>query len=82
MKTITQDTLQKSLEYIERGDWDNAHRLIQHYSDSVSCQVHGYLHRIEGDIANAKYWYGRSGLDLPDNSLASELVRLRSMIGR
>jgi hypothetical protein len=34
------------------------------------------LHRIEGDLANARYWYHRAGLNMPDNPLEEELILL------
>jgi hypothetical protein len=67
---------QQALQLIQNDDWDAAHRLIQDYSDTLSCQIHGYLHRIEGDLANAGYWYRHAGLAMPENSLDEELKRL------
>jgi hypothetical protein len=34
--------------------------------------VHAYLHRKEGDISNARYWYGRAGRSQGDGSLETE----------
>jgi hypothetical protein len=67
---------QKALLLIQNNDWDAAHRLIQDYPDPLSCQIHAYLHRIEGDLANAGYWYQRAGLAMPDHSLDEELAHL------
>lgn len=67
---------QLSLEHIQNGDWDEAHILVQDYSDPLSCRIHGYLHRIEGDLSNAGYWYRRAGLNMPDNSMEEELAIL------
>jgi hypothetical protein len=55
-----------------QGDWDGAHRLLQGESDSDQDWVHAYLHRKEGDLANAGYWYRRAGKSLPDQSLVAE----------
>jgi hypothetical protein len=43
-----------------RGDWEKAHRLIQQQNDRDGAWVHAYLHRQEGDNANAAYWYSRA----------------------
>ena len=43
-----------------KGDWDQAHRLAQTGDDTNSAWVHAYLHRVEGDHANAGYWYRRA----------------------
>jgi hypothetical protein len=67
---------QQVLKLIQQNDWDAAHRVVQNYSDPLSCQIHGYLHRIEGDLSNASYWYQRAGLDMPDNSRDEELKRM------
>ncbi len=44
-----------------KGDWDQAHRLAQAQKDAVGAWVHAYLHRVEGDLGNAGYWYRRAG---------------------
>jgi hypothetical protein len=71
---------QQALQLIQKDDWDAAHRLIQDYSDPLSCQIHGYLHRIEGDISNARYWYRHADMPMPVNTLEEELTRLLSQI--
>lgn len=70
---------QQALAHIRNDDWDAAHRLIQDYSDPLSCRIHGYLHRVEGDFGNAGYWYRRMGMVMPDNTLAEELALLCSI---
>ncbi len=66
-------------QLIDNGDWNGAHRLVQAYSDKLSCLIHGYLHRDEGDPDNASYWYQRGSEDLPRNRLEEELERLKQM---
>jgi hypothetical protein len=43
------------------GDWDAAHELAQAQDDAEGAWVHAWLHRIEGDLGNAEYWYRRAG---------------------
>lgn len=50
-----------------KGDWDFAHRLVQLAGDRESAWVHAYLHRKEGDLSNASYWYSRAGRSIPNN---------------
>jgi hypothetical protein len=38
-----------------------------------------WVHRVEGDIGNAQYWYDRTGEDMPKNKLEDELTRLYEM---
>ncbi len=66
----------KILNLAKDGEWDEAHQLIQQHSDQWSCLIHGYLHRVEGDLSNAQYWYDRAQSSLPDNTLEEELERL------
>ncbi len=55
-----------------RGDWDRAHRAVQDDPSAASAWVHAYLHRKEGDIGNAHYWYRRAGKPPYNGSLESE----------
>ena len=45
-----------------KGDWERAHARAQaDEADRRAAWVHAYLHRKEGDPANAGYWYRRAG---------------------
>lgn len=55
-----------------KGDWTKAHQLIQDLPDNNASWIHAYLHRKEGDMSNADYWYGRAGRKRPDISLQQE----------
>jgi len=50
----------KALWYDGKGDWRTAHDLVDQLSDRTSTHVHAYLHRVEGDLWNANYWYDRA----------------------
>lgn len=50
----------QALWYDAKGDWQTAHDLIDHLDDPMSAHVHAYLHRVEGDLWNARYWYNRA----------------------
>ena len=71
-----------ALELAAAGQWDQAHEMVQPYSDELSCLIHAYLHRVEGDFGNARYWYGRVGQAMPDNTLEQELDRLHALLAR
>jgi hypothetical protein len=43
-----------------RGDWDRAHSVAQDIEGGTGAWVHAYLHRKEGDLGNAGYWYARA----------------------
>ncbi len=44
-----------------KGDWDTAHRIVQAMNDNTAAWIHAYLHRQEGDLGNAAYWYSHAG---------------------
>jgi len=62
----------QSLWYDATGDWEKAHTIIQDINDKMAAWIHGYLHRKEGDIGNADYWYSRAGKTRPNLSLEQE----------
>ena len=61
-----------SLWHDAKGNWDNAHDAIQHIDTRNASWVHAYLHRKEGDIFNADYWYSKAGKKRPSSSLDDE----------
>jgi hypothetical protein len=55
------DDLVRAVELALAGDWDAAHQLVQPYeSDVTAAWIHAVLHKIEGDLGNARYWYRRA----------------------
>lgn len=67
IQSLDYDTMPESLTvplqalwWDAKGDWARAHTLINDLEDSVSAHVHAYLHRKEGDLWNARYWYSRA----------------------
>jgi hypothetical protein len=69
-------TLGQALWYDGRGSWDRAHELVQSVPGPQAAAIHAYLHRKEGDSANADYWYARAGVKRPDDGLQMEWRRL------
>lgn len=66
----------KALWHEANKNWDEAHRIIQEIDDHQAAWVHAYLHRAEGDLANAAYWYSRAGKSMPGSALTSEWEEL------
>ena len=54
------------------GHWDEAHERASEVEASDTNRVHAYLHRKEGDVSNARYWYARVGEPMPEQSLDDE----------
>jgi hypothetical protein len=65
-----------------RGEWDAAHETVQAESDRNSAWVHAWLHRIEGDLPNARYWYGRAGREISSASTQDEAKSIATALIR
>jgi hypothetical protein len=73
--------LLEALWHEAHGDWNRAHGIAQSQKGRAAAAVHAYLHRREGDLSNADYWYERAGrertrgvLDWEWQALAAELL--------
>ena len=66
----------KSLWYDGKGHWHQAHAQVDHLNDQGSAWVHAYLHRKEGDVGNADYWYRKSRQSRPDITFHAEWEQL------
>ena len=67
----------------QRGQWDAAHALARDDAGKEGSWVHAYLHRKEGDQANAAYWYRLAGRPVASGSLAAEWEQIvRALLGR
>lgn len=58
--------------YDGKDNWEEAHNLAQDIHTTEGSWVHAYLHRKEGDLGNASYWYHRAGRTMPTLSLEKE----------
>jgi hypothetical protein len=70
----------RALELIEQDKWDESHNLVQDGNDKLCYLVHALLHRIEGDLSNAGYWYDRADEAMPENTIAEETERLKGLV--
>ena len=59
-----------------KGDWQHAHECAQQQGDEAGSAVHAYLHRKEGDLSNARYWYSRAGRAEAAGTLQAEWLTL------
>jgi hypothetical protein len=62
----------QALWYDGNDDWEKSHNVIQDLPDTTASWIHAYLHRKEGDIGNADYWYRKAGRTRPAVSLQDE----------
>ena len=58
--TSSADKHRKVLTHLRRNEWDRAHAIVMGMRDKLAFRIHGLLHRIEGDLDNARYWYARA----------------------
>ena len=65
-----------SLWWDKKGDWNTAHSIAQDIPTAQGSAVHAYLHRAEGVLWNADYWYARAGRKRPEIPLAAEWRQL------
>ena len=71
----------QALDAEREGDWDRAHRIVQEIGTPEAAWIHAYLHRVEGDIGNAAYWYRRAGKPECQMSLDEERRELYDALG-
>ena len=62
----------QALDRLRAGDWRGAHQIVQSLDDPLACRIHALCHRLEGDLENARYWYGRARRSFPENLPAAE----------
>ncbi|MEQ8810612.1 MAG: hypothetical protein RIE59_16200 [Imperialibacter sp.] len=62
----------KGLWWDGKENWDKSHEAVQDLESENAAWVHAYLHRKEGDIWNADYWYRRAGRTRPGSTLDEE----------
>ena len=65
----------QALWHDAHGDWTRAHTRAQEEEGSAGAWVHAYLHRKEGNLANARYWYARAGRPAPEKAMNLDAER-------
>ena len=81
MTSDCRTAVDKALGLAQVGDWHAAHALVQdHEEDPMADWLHAILHRIEGDRANASWWYGKIGRSWPEISTPQELGEVRAAL--
>jgi hypothetical protein len=65
-----------------KGDWTRAHESAQQDEGPAGSWVHAYLHRKEGDISNAGYWYSRAGRKTTQAPLDQEWTEITESLLR
>ncbi len=55
----------RAMWFARAGQWEPAHKIAQDIDTPTGSWIHGFLHREEGDLGNAGYWYRRAGMTIP-----------------
>jgi hypothetical protein len=76
------DDLLRAVELALASEWDAAHQMVQQYEDDATASwIHAVLHKIEGDLANSRYWYRRADqMDHVSDEPRAELAAIQSKL--
>ena len=82
MDEILRHRLIDAVELALGGDWKAAHQIAQdHENERLANWIHAIVHRMEGDEANAAYWYQRCGrAEMATLPAEAELRQIRAAL--
>jgi hypothetical protein len=69
-----------ALWWAGNGKWDKAHEIVMNEDDADCAWVHAYLHRVEGDRDNARYWYRQARREPANGDLSSEWAAIAAKL--
>jgi hypothetical protein len=76
-----EDSHRRALAHLRRREWQKAHSIVMDLDDNIAFRIHGLVHRLEGDMENARYWYARAGVPFRRSlRLAAELKDIESAL--
>jgi len=70
----------EALWWAAKGDWEKAHKIVMDQETADAAWVHAYLHRVEGDLPNARYWYGQAKREPANGALDSEWAAITAAL--
>ncbi len=74
--------LLNAVELACANKWEEAHNIVQKFDTAPAAWIHAVLHRLEGDLVNAQYWYQRAGRAMSHSSPFDELILIKKSLGR
>jgi len=69
-----------ALWWLGKDDWDKAHELVANEGSADCAWVHAHLHRVEGDLDNARYWYRQARREPARGELAAEWAAIAAAL--
>lgn len=75
--------LAEVVELLARGAWPEAHEIVQQDTSAEAAWLHGIVHTLEGDLENARHWYGKAQRAFPSpDAVQSEIAAARQLLTR
>jgi hypothetical protein len=75
------ESLRRAAELLATGDWEGAHAILQDDPSPLAAWMHGIVHLFEGDVSNARYWYGQAGRAFPgEGAVRDEVEAVRAAV--
>jgi hypothetical protein len=72
------ELLRRAAELLAAGDWEGAHAIVQDDPSPLAAWMHGIVHLLEGDVSNARYWYGQARRAFPgEGAVQNEIEAVR-----
>lgn len=69
-----------AIQKADQGYWDDSHRIVQQMNDPIANWLHANLHREEGDLDNAKYWYSQAIREYSDIDIEEERQQILQLL--
>jgi hypothetical protein len=70
----------KALWWAGNDTWDKAHDIVMSEDDADCAWVHAYLHRVEGDRDNARYWYRQARREPATGEFTEEWAAITAVL--
>jgi hypothetical protein len=75
------DALARAVAHLQAGAWQAAHAIVQEERSTLAAWLHGIVHTLEGDLANARYWYRKAGRPFPGpDAVPAEIAAARQAL--
>ncbi|HCF74229.1 MAG: hypothetical protein CMK60_11650 [Proteobacteria bacterium] len=74
--------LKEALDLCRGGRWDDAHKIVQKNDSNWAFWLHAIIHREEGDLSNARYWYSRAGRAFSKTTITDELAHFEQVLSK
>ena len=75
------NALARALDLLAAGAWQQAHEIVQKDDSVLAAWLHGIVHTLEGDLDNARHWYGKANRTFPGpDAVQQEIAAARTLL--